>query len=71
MKQPRQYVFRYDGDAASDEEFFDMDGEMPVPAKDAIIFRKGQRWLVTYVNEEISMDKAQVPIVRVFMVKHA
>lgn len=41
MKEPKQIVYRYNGDERSDEEDLDILGEADVPAQGTIIMRKG------------------------------
>lgn len=64
--KPKQIVYRYDGDAASEEPVTDFDGEVRVPQKDEIVRRKGKDWKVVAVNEQTSSD-GRIPVHRVFL----
>jgi hypothetical protein len=68
MKSPKQIVYRYNGDASTDEVEFDADGDQEVPEKHSIIMRKQGRWKVVHVivEESVSVPKA-VPVYRVFL----
>ena len=68
MKYGKQIVFRYNGDAASEDIDLDMDGDKSVPQQGSIIERKGERWKVVQVNVERSVTEPfEVPIHRVFL----
>lgn len=68
MKSPKQIVYRYNGDASTDEVEVDVDGDQEVPQKDSIITRRGSRWKVVavIVEESVSVPKA-LPVHRVFL----
>jgi hypothetical protein len=68
MRSAQQIVYRYNGDASTDEVEFDQDGDQEVPQKDSIITRKQGRWKVVHVivEETVSVPKA-VPVHRVFL----
>ena len=68
-KDVKTIVFRYNGDAKSDEEEFDKNGETPRFVKDQIIERKGKKYKVAVVNDEFTVaGPKQVPIHRVYLV---
>jgi site-specific recombinase XerD len=46
----RQIVFRYNGDASSDEELDDICGEEPIPAKNETYRRRNRTWKVVAVR---------------------
>ena len=62
----KQIVFRYDGDASSEDGFFDNDGEFTVPKEGEIIQRHGQQWRVAAIQSTIS---DALPVVRVFLIE--
>lgn len=64
----KQVVFRYNGDAKTDEVEVDHDGEFPVPNRGDVLVRKGKNWRVAAVTTETSVtDPQQYPVVRVFL----
>jgi hypothetical protein len=63
----RQFVYRYNGDATTDEVEVDAVGEMPVPEKGSIITRKGTFCKVVEVNSQFSTNRRGLPIHRVFL----
>jgi len=65
-KNAKQFVFRYDGIAASDEIVEDLDGVLQTPEKDHIIHCKNRPWKVVHVITQISGSGA-IPVVRVFL----
>lgn len=64
-KTARTIVYRYNGDAKSDEEEIDQSGEFVVPERDALIMRHGKLWKAVRVIKEIG--SGQILIVRVFL----
>jgi len=62
----KMIVYRYNEDANSDEEEFDLDGELAVPERDAMIARHGKLWRTVHV-EWVIKSSGQIPIVRVFL----
>lgn len=66
MKSAKQIVYRFNGDANSEEVDLDSFGEMEVPAQGGVIERKGKRWKVVAVNVETGA-KAELPVLRVFL----
>ena len=64
--QARQIVYRYNGDASSDEVRVDYDGELPTPQTGEIVERKEKKWKVGPVMLESSINGA-IPILRVFL----
>ena len=67
MKDGKQIVWRYDGDAKSDDVQQDLEGEIAVPEKDSVIMRKGRRWKAVQINEQRELTANSVPIYRVFL----
>jgi hypothetical protein len=65
MKDAKQIVYRYDGNRHDEEVVNDMDGLTTLPMRGSIIERKGKRWQVVAVHEEIRRE--QIPICRVFL----
>lgn len=65
-KQARQFVFRYNGDAASDEVVEDFDAEIPIPEAGNIIERHKKKWKVIQTIKELSGAGA-IPVIRVFL----
>jgi hypothetical protein len=67
-KNAKQMVYRYNGDATSDEVEVDRDGEITVPERDQIVMRKDKRWKVVHVITEVTVAGPQaIPVVRVFL----
>jgi len=65
-KKTKTIVYRYNGDAKSDEEEFDLYGGFAVPERRALIMRHGKLWKTVRVTREIE-SSGQKPIVRVFL----
>ena len=65
MKNARQIVFRYNGDANSEETDLDTGGEIVIPQKDAIIERNGKRWKVAQVQQ--TMAPPALSVYRIFL----
>jgi hypothetical protein len=68
MKEPKQIVYRYNGDEKSDEEDLDILGDAEVPAQGTIIMRKGKpRKAVSIQKEETVVGPRALPIYRVYL----
>jgi hypothetical protein len=65
-KRAKTIVYRYDGNAKSDEEEFDQYGGFAVPKRQALIMRHGKLWKTVRVTRE-NVSSGQGPIVRVFL----
>jgi len=66
----RQIIFRYNGDANTEEVEQDFDDSIVVPEKDSAYQRKGKSWLVAAVQTTTSLDaKGPIPIIRIFLVE--
>jgi len=64
----RYFVYRYDGDADSDDVEFDRHGAMAIPKQGSVVERKGATWRVDSVQVEATESAAVVvPIFRVFL----
>ena len=64
----KQIVYRYNGDAKSDEVVNDLVGEFPRHAKGEIVERNGKQWKVIFINDEFTVGgPQQVPIHHVFL----
>ena len=70
MNHCKQILYRYNGDADSDEIILDPSGNHPVPSKDEIIDRNESRWKVVSVTTEVETEPLMFPIVRVFLISH-
>jgi hypothetical protein len=65
---PRQFVFRYNGEASSEETEQDLDDSMSVPETGSVYPRKGKLWCVAAVQTTASINAGgSIPIVRVFL----
>jgi hypothetical protein len=62
----RTIVYRYNGDAKSDEAEIDLNGEFAVPERNALIIRHGKLWKTVRLKRE-SGSAGRIPIVRVFL----
>ena len=62
----RTIVYRYNDDAKSDEEEFDLNGEFAVPERNALIIRHGKLWKTVRVKRE-SGSSTRISVVRVFL----
>jgi len=70
MRNARQFVYRYDGNANSDEVVEDFDGEVLVPEKGQVIPRNGKNWRVVEVlTEQTLSNPGAIPVCRVFLTK--
>lgn len=68
MSSGRHFVYRYNGDADSDEVEVDRHGIMPIPKHGSVIERKGVTWKVDAVQVEATESGTVVaPIFRVFL----
>jgi len=68
MRQPCQYVFRYNGDEKSDEVVPDLQGEMDMPVKGQILVRRGKQWKVVMVSTTRELSpRPPVPVHRVML----
>ncbi len=66
----RQFVYRYDGDAGSDEVEVDLQDEIPIPERNQVLQRKGKSWKVALVQTERSVSHPPaLPVYRVFLTK--
>ena len=65
-KKAKTIVYRYNGNAKSDEEEFDLCGGFAVPERHALIMRHGKLWKTVRVMRE-NVSSGQSPIVRVFL----
>ncbi len=54
-KKQKQLVYRFNGDPSSDEAVPDLDGDVAVPAKGAMVNVKGKSWKVAEVKESPDM----------------
>jgi hypothetical protein len=71
MSVPKQIVYRFDGDATTDEAEADLQGEEPIPQKDDVIQRMGRDWKVVSVTLEQSIGETKaLPVYRVFLSDH-
>jgi hypothetical protein len=67
-KKAKTIVYRYNGNAESDEEEFDQYGGFAVPERQALIMRHGKLWKTVRVTRE-NVSSGQSPIVRVFLIE--
>lgn len=64
----RKFIYRYNGDAKSDELEEDLEGALPIPNKDDVIERKQQKWRVVALNLIQSVtDPNQLPTYHIFL----
>jgi hypothetical protein len=68
MEIPKQIVYRYNGDASTDEVERDILGNQEVPQQGSLVSRKEGNWKVDQVEllETVSVPKA-LPIYRVYL----
>jgi hypothetical protein len=67
VKEPKQIVYRYNRDAKSEETEQDLDGDVQIPSKDAVITRKEKSWKVILIFKELSTNTNAIPIYRLFL----
>lgn len=68
MENARQLVYRYEGDANTDEVIQDLDGEIPVPGIGDVIMRRGNKWkVVKVIREHLQSNPSAIPVHRVFL----
>ena len=65
-RNPKQFVYRYNGVESSEEVEQDFDGTHPVPDQGQVIWRKGKLWEVAHVITTLSGSGA-IPVIRVFL----
>jgi hypothetical protein len=65
----KKIVYRYNGDPKDDEIVLDINGEMPFSRMGEMTVRKGKRWRVAVVRNDLNMDRSapEIPIHRVFL----
>jgi hypothetical protein len=51
--EAKQFVFRYNGDASTDEEENDFIGDQPVPEVGDVVERKGKKWKVAHIFRDL------------------
>lgn len=67
-RSKRQVVYRYNGDATSEDVVDDTDDNMPVCHTGDVIIRHGRRWKVRAVtSEDISDGLRAITITRLFL----
>ena len=62
----KQIVYRYNGDANSEESEVDLDGEVLLPQIGEFMIRKGKQWKAVHRIVEPSGAGA-MPIIRIFL----
>lgn len=62
-------VYRYNDNAKSDEEEFDLNGRFAIPERNALLLRHGKLWKTVRLKRE-SRSSNQIPVVRVFLIDH-
>jgi hypothetical protein len=67
VKEPKQIVYRYNRDTKSEETEQDLDGDVQIPSKDAVITRKEKSWKVVHIFKELSTNTNAIPIYRLFL----
>jgi hypothetical protein len=68
MKNARQFVYRYAGDAKTDEVIQDLDGQIPVPGNWDFIMRRGKKWkAIKVISEQLQSNPPAIPVHRVFL----
>src|SRR5258706_2621254 len=69
VSSARYFVYRYDGNADTDEVEFDPNMDTPIPKQNSVIARKGSNWKLASVQvEPTETASAAVPIFRVFLI---
>lgn len=64
----RQIVFRYNGDANTEDVEQDFDNSMLIPEQGSAYQRKGKSWFVAGVQTTTSLDaRGPIPIIRIFL----
>lgn len=64
----RQIIFRYNGDASTEDVEQDFDNSFVVPEKGSTYQRKGKSWSVVEIQTTTSLDaKGPIPIIRIFL----
>jgi hypothetical protein len=62
-------VYRYNDNAKSDEEEFDLNGRFAIPQRNALLLRHGKLWKTVRLKKESRLS-SKIPIVRVFLIDH-
>jgi hypothetical protein len=63
MREPCQYVYRYNENQKDDEYVADLRGEMEMPVRGQIIVRNGKQWKVVMVTtERVLSPRPPVPV---------
>ena len=67
-RERKKVVYRYNGEADSDEVVQDLDGEITIPEKGATIRRMERDWKVVHVTTELSVSNPKLlPVHYVFL----
>jgi hypothetical protein len=66
---PKQFVYRYNGDVDSEETEVDSGGELPIPGSGEFVIRKGKQWRIVHKIIEPAEADA-LPTVRIFLTDH-
>jgi hypothetical protein len=64
MSDARTFVFRYEGNAMGEEEWTDFAGDLPIPQRHDVLYRRGRTWRVTRV---IASRQRTVPVYQIFL----
>jgi hypothetical protein len=67
MFERKQVIFRYNGDAKSEEIAVDFDSADSIPEKNALISRRGKWWKVIDVHRTSTGATRELPVYRVFL----
>lgn len=68
MGEPCQYVFRFNGDANSDEAVLDMGGELAMPGRGQVIERNEKLWKVVMVTTTVAPSpRSPFPVHHLFL----
>lgn len=66
---PKQFVYRYNGDVSSEEIEVDSGGELPIPRAGEFVIRNGKQWRIVHRIIEPAADGMPASV-RIFLTDH-
>lgn len=68
MGEKKQIVFYYDGEIKPEDTQVDSDRKLAVPKKEQVIEKHGQKWRVTFVQNEIGGNR-EIPVYKAYLAR--
>lgn len=64
MPEVKTFRFRYNDDVANEEEETDLEGTIPIPRVQDLLYRKGKTWEVAKV---LPLPGPAIPVIQIFL----